>query len=56
MYVSVPLGLAIAPVLVGASDELKKEYLGRLTADPLQAAYCVTEVCPARFPSCPHAA
>jgi acyl-CoA dehydrogenase len=25
------------------SEEQKKEYLGRLTAAPLQAAYCVTE-------------
>ena len=36
-------GLAIAPVLVGANDELKKKYLGRLTEAPLKAAYCVTE-------------
>ena len=32
-----------APVYVGASDEQKKEYLGRLAAEPLKAAYCVTE-------------
>jgi acyl-CoA dehydrogenase len=35
--------LATAPVMVGASDELKKKYLSRLTEEPLQAAYCVTE-------------
>ncbi len=35
--------LASAPVIVAASHELKKEYLGRLTAEPLFAAYCVTE-------------
>jgi len=36
-------GLASAPVMVGASEELKKKYLGRLTEAPLKAAYCVTE-------------
>jgi len=36
-------GLAIAPVIVGANEELKKKYLGRLTEAPLKAAYCVTE-------------
>lgn len=35
--------LASAPVIVGANDEQKKEYLGRLTSEPLFAAYCVTE-------------
>ena len=29
--------------MVGASEELKKKYLGRLTEAPLKAAYCVTE-------------
>ena len=36
-------GLASAPVLVAGTDEQKAEYLGRLTAEPIQAAYCVTE-------------
>lgn len=35
--------LASAPIIVGANDEQKKEYLGRLTAETLFAAYCVTE-------------
>ena len=36
-------GLAAAPVILAGSHEQKTEYLGRLTAEPLQAAYCVTE-------------
>jgi acyl-CoA dehydrogenase len=36
-------GLASAPVLLGASDELKKEYVGRLTEAPLLASFCLTE-------------
>jgi acyl-CoA dehydrogenase len=36
-------GLAIAPVVIGASDELKKEYLGRLSEAPLLASFCLTE-------------
>src|SRR5215831_17620031 len=36
-------GLAIAPVVLGASEELKKEYLGRLTEAPLLASFCLTE-------------
>ena len=36
-------GLAAAPVILAGNDAQKKEYLGRLTAAPLQAAYCVTE-------------
>ncbi len=32
-----------APVILAASDALKKEYLGRLIEEPLMAAYCVTE-------------
>ena len=36
-------GLAAAPVILAGSDEQKKKYLGRLTEEPLQAAYCVTE-------------
>ncbi len=35
--------LAAAPVIVAGSDEQKKEFLGRLTSQPLFAAYCVTE-------------
>ncbi|CUI14321.1 acyl-CoA dehydrogenase, putative [Bodo saltans] len=35
--------LASAPVIIAASDAQKKKYLGRLTEEPLQAAYCVTE-------------
>ena len=36
-------GLASAPVIIAGTEEQKKEYLGRLTEAPLQAAYCVTE-------------
>ena len=36
-------GLAAAPVVLGASEELKKEYLGRLTEAPLLASFCLTE-------------
>jgi acyl-CoA dehydrogenase len=36
-------GLATAPVLLAASDELKKEYLGRLSEAPLLASFCLTE-------------
>ena len=36
-------GLAAAPVILAGSDAQKREYLGRLTHAPLQAAYCVTE-------------
>lgn len=35
--------LAEAPLLVAATHEQKKEYLGRMTAEPIQAAYAVTE-------------
>ncbi|KAI9910355.1 hypothetical protein PsorP6_010202 [Peronosclerospora sorghi] len=35
--------LATDPLLVAASDEENKKYLGRLVEDPVQAAYCVTE-------------
>ena len=35
--------LASAPVYVGASEEQKQKYLGRLVEEPLKAAYCVTE-------------
>jgi len=36
-------GLAAAPVLIGASEEQKKKYIGRLVEEPIVAAYCVTE-------------
>ena len=36
-------GLAEAPVIIAGNHEQKKEYLGRMTMEPLQAAYCVTE-------------
>jgi acyl-CoA dehydrogenase len=36
-------GLAAAPVIVAGNEEQKKEFLGRLTREPLLAAYCVTE-------------
>lgn len=35
--------LASAPVIVAGNEEQKKEFLGRLTSEPLFAAYCVTE-------------
>ncbi len=36
-------GLAIAPVALGASETLKKNYLGRLSEAPLLASFCLTE-------------
>ncbi len=36
-------GLATAPVSLGASEELKREYLGRLSEGPLLASFCLTE-------------
>ncbi len=36
-------GLAIAPIAIGASEELKREYLGRLAEAPLLASFCLTE-------------
>jgi len=36
-------GLAGAPLLVAASDELKKKYLGMLTEEPKLASFCLTE-------------
>ena len=36
-------GLAAAPVILAGSHEQKSKYLGRLTEEPIQAAYCVTE-------------
>jgi acyl-CoA dehydrogenase len=35
--------LASAPVIVAGNAEQKKQFLGQLTAEPLFAAYCVTE-------------
>lgn len=35
--------LAAAPVIVAGNEDQKKEFLGRLTSQPLFAAYCVTE-------------
>jgi len=36
-------GLALAPVILGATDALKKKYAGRLIEEPLMAAYALTE-------------
>ena len=36
-------GLTSAPIITGATEEQKAEYLGRLTAAPKIASYCVTE-------------
>jgi acyl-CoA dehydrogenase len=36
-------GLATAPIALGASEELKKKYLGMLTEAPLFASFCLTE-------------
>ena len=36
-------GLASAPIALAASDELKKDYLGRLAEAPLLASFCLTE-------------
>jgi acyl-CoA dehydrogenase len=36
-------GLATAPVIAGGSEEIKREYLGRLTEAPLLASFCLTE-------------
>ena len=35
--------LAATPIMIGGSEELKKKYLGSLTADPIFAAYALTE-------------
>ena len=35
--------LASAPIIVAGSEEQKKEFLGRLTSEPLFAAYAITE-------------
>ena len=36
-------GLASAPLLIGASEETKKKYLGMLTEGPKLASFCLTE-------------
>ncbi|RIA89774.1 acyl-CoA dehydrogenase/oxidase [Glomus cerebriforme] len=36
-------GLAEAPLIVSGNKEQNKKYLGRMTEEPLMAAYCVTE-------------
>lgn len=36
-------GLASAPLIVAGNEDQKKNYLGRLTEEPLMAAYGVTE-------------
>lgn len=36
-------GLAQAPLILAASEEQKKKYLGRQTEDLIMSAYCVTE-------------
>jgi acyl-CoA dehydrogenase len=36
-------GLAVTPLLVAGSEELKREYLGRLSQAPLLASFCLTE-------------
>jgi acyl-CoA dehydrogenase len=36
-------GLAVTPVALAGSEELKKEYLGRLSEAPLLASFCLTE-------------
>jgi acyl-CoA dehydrogenase len=35
--------LAATPVLLGGSDAIKADYLGRLTAEPKLASFCLTE-------------
>ena len=36
-------GLASAPVIIGGSEEIKKEYLGMLCEEPRLASFCLTE-------------
>jgi acyl-CoA dehydrogenase len=36
-------GLAATPVILGGSEELKKQYLGMLTEEPKLASFCLTE-------------
>ena len=35
--------IAVTPITIAGNDAQKKKYLGRLTEEPLKAAYCVTE-------------
>ncbi|VDO27045.1 unnamed protein product [Onchocerca flexuosa] len=37
--------LAETPLILAASDEIKKKYLGRMIEEPLMASYAVTESC-----------
>jgi len=36
-------GLAMTPVILGGSDEIKKHYLGMLAEEPKLASFCLTE-------------
>ncbi len=36
-------GLAMTPVLIGGSEDVKREYLGMLTEEPKLASFCLTE-------------
>jgi acyl-CoA dehydrogenase len=36
-------GLALTPIKLGGSEEQKKKYLGRLTAEPIMASYATSE-------------
>jgi acyl-CoA dehydrogenase len=36
-------GLAATPVIIGGSEEVKKQYLGMLTEEPKLASFCLTE-------------
>ncbi len=36
-------GLAVTPVALAATEEIKKEYLGRLSEAPILASFCLTE-------------
>ncbi|MGI8660257.1 MAG: acyl-CoA dehydrogenase family protein [Thermoleophilaceae bacterium] len=36
-------GLALAPVAIGGSEEIKRQYLGMLTEEPKLASFCLTE-------------
>ena len=43
--------LAESPVIIAGNDAQKKKYLGRMTEEPLMAAYCVTEPGASLWPS-----
>jgi acyl-CoA dehydrogenase len=36
-------GLALAPLMIGGSEELKKRVLGHVTSEPIFASFCLTE-------------